>query len=47
MNEELYQRTIETLVKAAKSLTTEELSLLCWHCGVSYEDVIFYSRKAA
>ena len=40
-NEEFQQLTILAL-KSAKAgiLTDDELSLLCWHCGVRVEEVI-------
>lgn len=34
-NDEIEERTYLVLAKVAKHLTDEELSLLCWHCGVT------------
>lgn len=39
-NDELHQRTVEVLVKLVDVLDCDELSLLCWHCGVSVTDLM-------
>jgi hypothetical protein len=38
-NEEMHQLTIETLKKAVGTWTDDELSLMCYLCGVNAEDV--------
>lgn len=48
--DELLFRTLEALKKAAQVLNTDELAVLCWHCGVTPDQVSdFYEppRKAA
>lgn len=40
MNTELHQRTVETLSKLVDVLDCDELSLLCWHCGVSVTELM-------
>lgn len=42
---ELEQQTVEALVKASESLSDDQLSLLCWHCGISI-DVIKETKNA-
>jgi len=37
--EEMHQLTIETLKKAVGTWTDDELSLMCYLCGVNVEDV--------
>lgn len=39
-NEELHQRTTQALLKAWDGhMEDEDLSLLCWHCGIPYQDI--------
>lgn len=48
--DELLFRTLEALKKAAQVLNTDELAVLCYHCGIKPEEVAaFYEppRKAA
>lgn len=40
MNTELHHRTVEVLSKLVDVLTCDELSLLCWNCGVSVTDLM-------
>ena len=45
-NDELHQRTIEALKKAAAVLTTDDMAVLCWHCGIQPEEVAeFYEPQ--
>ena len=37
--EELHQQTIEALKLCVPVLTPEQLSLLCWHCGLQPKDL--------
>lgn len=49
-HDELHQRTIAALRKVSDFLSTDDLALLCWHCGIKPEEVAaFYEppRKAA
>lgn len=39
-NDELHQRTVEVLVKLVDVLDCDELSLICWHCGVQPNDLM-------
>ena len=44
-NEEMHEMTFNILVKVAPDLTNDELSLLAWHCGVSYREVVDASEE--
>ena len=39
-NEELHERTVEILTSLVDVLDCEELSLLCFHCGVSTNELM-------
>lgn len=39
-HQELEERTYEALIKAASVLSPEELSVLCFHAGISYKNVL-------
>lgn len=39
-NAELHQRTVEVLVKLVDVLDCDELSLLCWNCGIQPNDLM-------
>ena len=39
-NAELHERTLNVLVKLVDVLDCEELSLLCWHCGISTDELM-------
>lgn len=40
MNEELHRQTLDVLVKLVDVLTCDELALICWHCGVSTNELM-------
>lgn len=40
INEELHQRTVEVLTKLVDVLNCEDLSLLCFHCGVKENELM-------
>jgi hypothetical protein len=41
MNEELHIRTVMALTRACIGrMSTDDLSILCWHCGVPSESLI-------
>lgn len=39
-NEELHFKTIEVLIKLVPILNCDELSLLCWHCGIQPNELM-------
>jgi len=39
-NDELYQLTVAVLVKLVPVLKADELSLLCWHCGIQPRELM-------
>lgn len=39
-NDELHQRTVEVLTLLVDVLNADDLSLLCWHAGVSVTDLM-------
>lgn len=40
MNSELHRRTVEVLCKLVDVLDCDELSLLCWHSGISVTELM-------
>lgn len=46
-NEEMHHRTVEVLTKLVDVLNCEELSLLCWNCGVKTEELMSVDWKDA
>jgi hypothetical protein len=40
MNSELHHRTVDVLTKLVDVLDCDDLSLLCWHAGVSVTELM-------